>query len=102
MIRRPTRSTRSPYTTLLRSPVAVASMLNKQQPFGGDVISRISATMLDPTALSRLQAAACETLAELAEQVRSEEHTSELQSLQFLVCRLLLEKKRHMEVMAII
>ena len=30
------------------TPVAVASMLNKQQPFGGDVISRISATMMDP------------------------------------------------------
>jgi uncharacterized 2Fe-2S/4Fe-4S cluster protein (DUF4445 family) len=51
------------------TPVAVASMLNKQQPFGGDVISRISATMLDPTALGRLQQAACDTLAELAAQV---------------------------------
>ena len=40
------------------TPVAVASMLNKQQPFGGDVISRISATMLDPAALGRLQQAA--------------------------------------------
>jgi uncharacterized 2Fe-2S/4Fe-4S cluster protein (DUF4445 family) len=51
------------------TPVAVASMLNKQQPFGGDVISRISATMLDPAALERLRAAACATLAELATQV---------------------------------
>lgn len=51
------------------TPVTVASMLNRQQPFGGDVISRISATMLDPAALGRLQAAACETLAELAAQV---------------------------------
>ena len=51
------------------TPVAVASMLNKQQPFGGDVISRISATMLDPTALGRLQQAACDTLAQLAVQV---------------------------------
>jgi uncharacterized 2Fe-2S/4Fe-4S cluster protein (DUF4445 family) len=51
------------------TPVAVASMLNKQQPFGGDVISRISATMLDPTALERLRVAACETLADLAAQV---------------------------------
>ena len=54
------------------TPVAVASMLNKQQPFGGDVISRISATMLDPAALGRLQTAACETLAQLAAQVCSE------------------------------
>ncbi len=51
------------------TPVAVASMLNKQQPFGGDVISRISATMLDPAALGRLQEAAAQTLATLAEQV---------------------------------
>ncbi|HEX3929806.1 MAG TPA: ASKHA domain-containing protein [Nocardioides sp.] len=51
------------------TPVAVASMLNKQQPFGGDVISRISATMLDPAALGRLQKAAADTLSSLAEQV---------------------------------
>ncbi|QIX28523.1 DUF4445 domain-containing protein [Nocardioides sp. JQ2195] len=51
------------------TPVAVASMLNKQQPFGGDVISRISATMMDDRALGRLQEAAGATLAELAEQV---------------------------------
>jgi uncharacterized 2Fe-2S/4Fe-4S cluster protein (DUF4445 family) len=51
------------------TPVSVASMLNKQQPFGGDVISRISATMLDPTALGRLQQAASDTLSTLAEQV---------------------------------
>ena len=51
------------------TPVAVASMLNRQQPFGGDVISRISATMLDPEALERLRTAACETLAQLAAQV---------------------------------
>src|SRR4029078_8642041 len=51
------------------TPVAVASMLNKQQPFGGDVITRISATMLDPAALGRLQEAAGQTLATLAQQV---------------------------------
>jgi uncharacterized 2Fe-2S/4Fe-4S cluster protein (DUF4445 family) len=51
------------------TPVAVASMLNKQQPFGGDVISRISATMMDPDAAERLRVAACETLASLAHQV---------------------------------
>ena len=48
------------------TPVAVASMLNKQQPFGGDVITRISATMIDPEALGRLQEAAAATLRELA------------------------------------
>lgn len=51
------------------TPLAVASMLNRQQPFGGDVISRISATMLDPGALDRLRDAAAQTLAALAEQV---------------------------------
>ena len=51
------------------TPVAVASMLNKQQPFGADVISRISATMLDDTALPRLSGLAAETLQELAQDV---------------------------------
>ena len=54
------------------TPVAVESMLNKQQPFGGDVISRISATMMDPSALGRLCAAAHATLAELAADVCAE------------------------------
>jgi len=51
------------------TPVAVASMLNRQQPFGADVITRISATMLDPESLGRLQQAAGQTLSELARQV---------------------------------
>ena len=54
------------------TPVAVASRLNKQQPFGGDVITRISATMMDPEALGRLQSLAGETLDELAQQVCAE------------------------------
>lgn len=49
------------------TPVAVASMLNKQQPFGADVISRISATMLDPLALDRLRDLAHQTMDELVE-----------------------------------
>jgi uncharacterized 2Fe-2S/4Fe-4S cluster protein (DUF4445 family) len=51
------------------TPVAVGSMLNRQQPFGADVITRISATMLDPDALARLTAAAHATLDELAGEV---------------------------------
>jgi uncharacterized 2Fe-2S/4Fe-4S cluster protein (DUF4445 family) len=51
------------------TPVAVRSMLNGQQPFGADVISRISATMLDPAALERLRSLAARTLQELAEEV---------------------------------
>lgn len=54
------------------APVAVRSRLNRQQPFGADVISRISATMLDPGALERLRQAAAETLQELAEEVCAE------------------------------
>jgi uncharacterized 2Fe-2S/4Fe-4S cluster protein (DUF4445 family) len=54
------------------TPVSVASTLNRQQPFGGDVISRISATMLDPRALDRLREAAHQTLAMLAHEVCDE------------------------------
>jgi len=54
------------------TPLAVASMLNKQQPFGADVITRISATMLDPRALDTLSSLARETLAELAAEVCAE------------------------------
>ena len=51
------------------TPVAVESTLNKQQPFGADVITRISATMMDPGALDKLQQLAAETLGELARAV---------------------------------
>jgi uncharacterized 2Fe-2S/4Fe-4S cluster protein (DUF4445 family) len=54
------------------TPVAVRSMLNKQQPFGGDVITRISAAMMDPETLPRLTAAAHATLNELAREVCEE------------------------------
>jgi uncharacterized 2Fe-2S/4Fe-4S cluster protein (DUF4445 family) len=54
------------------TPVAVASVLNRQQPFGGDVITRISATMMDPDAAGRLRELARATLAELVHDVCSE------------------------------
>ena len=54
------------------TPLAVKSMLNKQQPFGADVISRISATMLDPLALDRLRSLAQATLSQLTEEVCEE------------------------------
>jgi uncharacterized 2Fe-2S/4Fe-4S cluster protein (DUF4445 family) len=54
------------------TPAAVASMLNKQQPFGGDVITRISATMLDPRARGTLRSLAQGTLADLAAHVLDE------------------------------
>jgi uncharacterized 2Fe-2S/4Fe-4S cluster protein (DUF4445 family) len=54
------------------TPMAVKSMLNKRQPYGADVISRISATMLDENALKRLQIAAQETLNQLTQEVLDE------------------------------
>jgi uncharacterized 2Fe-2S/4Fe-4S cluster protein (DUF4445 family) len=51
------------------TPLAVASMLNKQQPFGADVITRISAIMMEPGAIHTLARLAHETLAELTEDV---------------------------------
>src|SRR6202030_1857419 len=53
-------------------PAAVASMLNRQQPYGGDVITRISATMMDDQALGALRERAHETLAELVGEVCAE------------------------------
>jgi len=53
-------------------PRAVRSILNAQQPFGADVISRISATMLDDGALARLREDAHETLQTLADEVCAE------------------------------
>ena len=54
------------------TPVAVTSMLNPQQPFGADVITRISATMLDPDALGRLTALAQGCLHQLVGEVCEE------------------------------
>src|SRR2546429_3125735 len=81
MIRRPPRSTLFPYTTLFRSASASASA---DLPLAvGPAIS---------TALPKPSEPACMSL------VRSEEHTSELQSRLHLVCRLLLEKKKTIDV----
>src|SRR3712207_6870973 len=84
MIRRPPRSTLFPYTTLFRStPVA----LWLQYTIHGNESASFEAMM---QVLYHL--AASEEPATL--DIRSEEHTSELQSRQYLVCRLLLEKKK--------
>src|SRR5439155_6391440 len=53
-------------------PLAVRSMLNVQQPFGADVITRISATMMDPAALDLLRDRAHETLMQLTSEVCDE------------------------------
>src|SRR3712207_8620352 len=85
MIRRPPRSTLFPYTTLFRSPPS--------SPCGGPAASR-AARALPPGRPSRARRPAPSTPPSPAAP-RSEEHTSELQSRQYLVCRLLLEKKKH-------
>src|SRR2546427_1446679 len=86
MIRRPPRSTLFPYTTLFRSQFGgteqMMAQLQKLQSLGSD----------------KLRAAALDKLAggdaQTRKALRSEEHTSELQSQSNLVCRLLLEKKK--------
>src|SRR3712207_8689309 len=101
MIRRPPRSTLFPYTTLFRSIAEVVGTMStfiKERPVatasgggaglaaaGGKELGEV--TVDDATAfLARFEGGATGT--------RSEEHTSELQSRQYLVCRLLLEKKK--------
>src|SRR3712207_6890062 len=97
MIRRPPRSTLFPYTTLFRSvPLPVPSLTEKDKR---DLAFALGLG-IDYVALSFVRSANdVRHLRELLHdagsdaQVRSEEHTSELQSRQYLVCRLLLEKK---------
>jgi uncharacterized 2Fe-2S/4Fe-4S cluster protein (DUF4445 family) len=67
-------------------PLAVRSMLNRQQPFGADVISRVSATMLDPDALEALQARAAETLNQLASEVCAEAGVERERVYEMVVC----------------
>src|SRR3712207_8056850 len=84
MIRRPPRSTLFPYTTLFRSFAVttffhVHEVQELMEPLGVETVALLAEANLD--SLRRLT------------DMRSEEHTSELQSRQYLVCRLLLEKK---------
>src|SRR5258706_8705601 len=88
MIRRPPRSTLFPYTTLFRSGFEAAASEAVKAFGAGEVylekyLERPTRRNPDPGGLVRTRG-----------RVRSEEHTSELQSLTNLVCRLLLEKKK--------
>src|SRR3712207_8286525 len=82
MIRRPPRSTLFPYTTLFRSEdeILPRRLVHRcaRRSQGFRLLLELLLEMLEPEILG----------------VRSEEHTSELQSRQYLVCRLLLEKKK--------
>src|SRR3712207_8577265 len=84
MIRRPPRSTLFPYTTLFRSHGRGSAGVRWTCP-GNRVISNDGAPPVEvpTTSVARMRGTG-----------RSEEHTSELQSRQYLVCRLLLEKKK--------
>src|SRR2546429_1651309 len=84
MIRRPPRSTLFPYTTLFRSKFR---QISAQMPFGKQIRK-------DGRYAARDRTQGCDE--------RSEEHTSELQSRLHLVCRLLLEKKKHRKVNAVV
>src|SRR3712207_9089832 len=89
MIRRPPRSTLFPYTTLFRSHPDL-----RPEP-GPQLVTRRGGGEPYVLPAAHAQVAPVATPARrLREQLRSEEHTSELQSRQYLVCRLLLEKKK--------
>src|SRR3712207_8684810 len=98
MIRRPPRSTLFPYTTLFRS----GKYTEARQAFteaknrlatADEVNSKILATDI------ALGLAIVNSPAGTQQSFRSEEHTSELQSRQYLVCRLLLEKKKNITIL---
>jgi uncharacterized 2Fe-2S/4Fe-4S cluster protein (DUF4445 family) len=67
-------------------PVAVSSMLNRQQPYGADVITRISATMMDDRALAAQRERAAETLAELTAEVCAEGAVEPREVYEITVC----------------
>src|SRR3712207_8744120 len=101
MIRRPPRSTLFPYTTLFRSLTLVPGAELSCRWYGAEpsIALHLLAYLFDPGQVElraeldrvrRSRVARAERMVEL----RSEEHTSELQSRQYLVCRLLLEKKK--------
>src|SRR3712207_8255628 len=97
MIRRPPRSTLFPYTTLFRSD----ALVGREQPV---VLEARLAQDLADDVVRRLDVRDLPSLGELVDRLRlrlgerSEEHTSELQSRQYLVCRLLLEKKKKQRI----
>src|SRR3712207_8715403 len=102
MLRRPPRSTLFPYTTLFRSPApsrrprAIAegeSQIPPRSLRGAQVLQE--PPVLGTVLLRWLGSHAADAGRRAGALKRSEEHTSELQSRQYLVCRLLLEKKTH-------
>src|SRR5205823_14299886 len=94
MIRRPPRSTLFPYTTLFRS----SNRPRQTSPNLPHLPPRIPPCNLSVRRLSSLRFEKSSGFKNLQRKKRSEEHTSELQSLAYLVCRLLLEKKKKTKI----
>src|SRR3712207_6924587 len=98
MIRRPPRSTLFPYTTLFRSSAATAVA-------GVDRVGVVGLAGWEYPEAARSACAGRRASVRLTMPIRatsrSEEHTSELQSRQYLVCRLLLEKKKNITVYSV-
>src|SRR3712207_7138174 len=100
MIRRPPRSTLFPYTTLFRSLLVRAQRLHAGRLDGRGDNLLVNGVEVDcPSRAVGLLTEGHEDEAKRSIHHRSEEHTSELQSRQYLVCRLLLEKKKTHTIM---
>src|SRR3712207_7395213 len=93
MIRRPPRSTLFPYTTLFRSVGLGLPHRLRAEVEGDHLVVRVAMDAMDHVAAHLPEADEAELHQRISFWTRSEEHTSELQSRQYLVCRLLLEKK---------
>src|SRR5947208_9530070 len=92
MLRRPPRSTLFPYTTLFRSR-------RRDEVLARSRVRREASRSRQAANLDRARRRREVSLVDLVDRLRSEEHTSELQSPDHLVCRLLLEKKKSREPM---
>src|SRR3712207_7826768 len=93
MIRRPPRSTLFPYTTLFRSKTSLIARCSAY-PRGPSCAARWPLFRRPSPCSPEIDPPRRRASAKSSSEARSEEHTSELQSRQYLVCRLLLEKKK--------
>src|SRR3712207_7098019 len=101
MIRRPPRSTLFPYTTLFRSTDCATQGEDSSTGWVAPTVSTAESTAWHPVGsetTDRASGSSCVAVVTCEVASRSEEHTSELQSRQYLVCRLLLEKKKQIEL----
>src|SRR5437870_10387988 len=97
MLPRPPRSTLFPYTTLFRSVFATAHDQHALHAFDAQALDYL-VKPISPLRFGQMMARVERRLHEMRDAARSEEHTSELQSRGHLVCRLLLEKKKSVQL----